>query len=192
MNKAATAMLVFIQSVIGSTDSTEGDICFVDGTKLEVCKIYRESKHRTMKSLASKSKSTTGWFYGLKLHVLCDRKGNLIRIKFTTAVTGEREPLKEFIASMTRSIFVGDPGYVSSELEKHANQFGNILLTAKRKNMKTLASIWQNKCMNMRSRIEAVFGELKERFNLVSTLPRSVSGYLAHYIRTLCSYLILN
>jgi Transposase DDE domain len=192
MNQSSVYMLVFVQSVLGLTKSTNGDICFIDGTKLEVCKIYREGKHKTMRLLARKSKSTTGWYYGLKLHLLCDKNGNLIRIKFTTATVDERLPLQEFMESMTESVFVGDAGYVSSELEIQANKNRNILLTAKRKNMKTLATIWNNKVMNMRSRIETVFDVLKERYNLVTSLPRSISGYLAHYIRTIFAYMILN
>jgi hypothetical protein len=192
MNQSSVYMLVFIQTILGLTQSTKGDICFIDGTKLEVCKIYREGKHKTMRLLARKSKSTTGWYYGLKLHLLCDKDGNLIRIKFTTATVDERLPLQEFMESMTESVFVADAGYVSSSLEIQANKNRNILLTAKRKNMKTLATIWNNKVMNMRSRIETVFDVLKERYNLVTSLPRSISGYLAHYIRTIFAYMILN
>ena len=144
-----------------------------------------------MRLLARNSKSATGWYYGLKLHLLCDKQGNLVRIKFTTTVD-ERLLLVEFMKSMTESIFVGDAGYVSGELEILANKNNNILLTAKRKNMKTLAIVWQNKCMNMRSRVETVFGVLKERYGLVTSLPRSISGYLAHYIRTIFAYMILN
>jgi hypothetical protein len=59
-------------------------------------------------------------------------------------------------------------------------------------NMKTLATLWQNKVMNMRSRIETVFDVLKERYGLVTSLPRSVDGYIAHYIRCLFAYLVLN
>jgi Transposase DDE domain len=192
MNLASKNILIFVQTVLSLINNTNGDICFVDGTKLEVCKIYRESKHKTMKLLATKSKSTTGWYYGLKLHLLCDKQGNLIRIKFTTATVDERIPLKEFMESMTNTILVADAGYVSKELDKYANSFNNILLTAKRKNMKTLATMWQNKCMNMRSRIESVFSELKERLGLVSSLPRSISGYLAHYVRCLFAYMVLD
>lgn len=192
MNYTSIYMLVFVQTVLGLTKSTKGDICFIDGTKLEVCKIYREGKHKTMRLLARKSKSTTGWYYGLKLHLLCDKDGNLIRIKFTTATVDERLPLKEFMESMTESIFVGDAGYVSSELEIQAHKNNNILLTAKRKNMRTLATIWNNKCINMRSRIETVFDVLKERYNLVTSLPRSISGYLAHYVRCLFGYMVFN
>jgi Transposase DDE domain len=70
-----------------------------------------------------------GCYYGLKLHSLCDKHRNLIRIKFTAATVDERLPLAKFMESMTESIFVVDAGYVSSELEVQANKNRIILLT---------------------------------------------------------------
>lgn len=192
MNSVSKSLLLFISTVVSTRNTTKGDICFVDGTKIEVCKIYREKRHKTMKKLATKSKSTIGWWYGLKLHVICDRKGNILKLKITTATTGEREVLSSFLDELHDSIIVGDAGYVSSELDLKASENHNILLTAKRKNMKTISTLWQNKAMNMRSRIETVFDVLKERYGLVTSLPRSITGYLAHYIRCLFGYMVLN
>jgi Transposase DDE domain len=191
MNDMSRYLLLFINSLLSLRNTTDGDVCFVDGTKIEVCKIYREKRHKTMKVLATKSKSTTGWWYGLKLHTICDRNGNFMKLRITTATVGEREILSSFMDELHDSIIVGDAGYVSSELDTKANQNNNILLTAKRKNMKTIAETWQNKAMSMRSRIETVFDLLKERYNLVTSLPRSVSGYLAHYVRCLFGYMVL-
>lgn len=192
MNKASLYMLWFLELVLSLRNTTNGDICFVDGTKLPVCKIYREHSHKTMKKLATKSKSTTGWWYGLKLHLICDRNGNLMKLRITTATTSERQILDEFMNQIHDSVIVCDGGYLSKILDLKANTRNNLLLTAKRKNMKILATLWQNKVMNMRSRIERVFDVLKERYNLVTSLPRSVNGYLSHYIRCLFGYMILN
>ena len=192
MNSVSKSLLLFINTVVSTRNTTKGDVCFVDGTKIEVCKIYREKRHKTMKKLATKSKSTIGWWYGLKLHVICDRNGNILKLRITTATTSEREVLSSFLDELHNSIVVGDAGYVSNELDLKASENHNILLTAKRKNMKTISTLWQNKCMNMRSRIETVFDVLKERYNLVTSLPRSVNGYLAHYIRCLFGYMVLN
>jgi Transposase DDE domain len=63
-----------------------------------------------MRLLARKSKSTMGWYYGLKLYPLCDKHGNLIQIKFTAPRVDERLQLKEFMKSMTESVFVADAG----------------------------------------------------------------------------------
>jgi Transposase DDE domain len=192
MNKNSKYLLKLIFLLCSINNKQFGIITFCDSTKLEVCKIYREHKHQTMKVLATKSKSTTGWFYGLRLHLLCDQDGNLMQIKFTTATTGERQVLDEFLGKIKECTIVADAGYLSKELEQRAAQNNNLLLTAVRKNMKTLSTVWQNKCMNLRSRIESVFGELKERYDLVTSLPRSINGYFAHYIRCLFGYMVLD
>jgi hypothetical protein len=192
MNSRSKYLMAFVLSVCRFNSLSTGIITFCDSTKLEVCKIYREHSHRTMKQLATKSKSTTGWFYGVRLHLLCDREGNLMQIRFTTATTGERVVLSEFMDQIRDCVIVADAGYVSKDLNMKASKGGNTLLTAVRNNMKTLSTIWQNKCMNMRSRIETVFGVLKERCGLVTSLPRSVSGYFANYARALFRYLLVD
>jgi len=117
MNKNSIYLLKFISVICSFNNKQSGIITFCDSTKLEVCKIYRESKHKTMKVLATKSKSTTGWFYGLRLHILCDQDGNLMQIKFTTATTGERQVLDEFLGRIKECTVIADAGYLSKELE---------------------------------------------------------------------------
>jgi hypothetical protein len=192
MNKYSRYLMMFVICICQFNSQATGIITFCDSTKLEVCKIYREHSHKVMKQLASKSKSTTGWFYGLRLHLLCDIDGNLIKIKFTTATTGEREILSQFMNQIKDCIIVTDAGYISKDLDNQACENNNILLTAVRSNMKTLSTMWQNKCMNMRSRIETVFGILKERYGLVTSLPRSINGYFANYTRALFRYIVIS
>jgi hypothetical protein len=191
MNKASRYLMLFIFTVLNFRKSGKGGICFVDSTKIEVCKIYREKRHKTMKALATKHKSTTGWFYGLRLHLICDKDGNLVKIRFATATYSEREVLDDFLNKMNNWKVGADAGYVDKELEMRATVNNNILITAKRKNMKTIHTIWENICLNMRGRVETVFDVLKERYGLVTSLPRSVNGYFAHYIRCLFCYMVL-
>jgi hypothetical protein len=191
MNKYSIHCMNMIQYLVSIFKNQKGVITFCDSTKLEVCKIYREYAHKVMRLVATKSKSTTGWFYGMRLHILCDRDGKLMGIRITTASTGERCILERFMDSISECIIVADAGYVSNTLNKKAAINKNILLTAVRKNMRTVATNFQNKCMNMRSRIETVFGVMKGRYNLVSSLPRSINGYLAHYIRSIFAYRLL-
>ena len=43
-------------------------ISFIDSTILTVCHIRRASSHKTFRGLATKGKTSTGWFFGMKLH----------------------------------------------------------------------------------------------------------------------------
>jgi hypothetical protein len=55
--------------------------------------------------------SSKGWFYGLKLHALIDRKGNLMNVKFTTGKDSDISALEK-IASFFKGILVGDRGVI--------------------------------------------------------------------------------
>jgi hypothetical protein len=145
-----------------------------------------------MKLLATKSKSTTGWYFGIKLHILVDQNGKIIMFMFSTSTTDDRAFLRKILTIIQFSIIVGDAGYLSKELESLAKENNNILLTAKRSNMKIVGAMWQQKLMNMRSTVETVFSVMKTRMNLINTLPRSVNGYLNHYVRTLFKYMFQN
>jgi len=43
--------------------------------------------------------------------------------------------------------------------------------------------------LNLRLRVETLFSVLKERLNMVTSLPRSVGGYFAHYIHVIFGYM---
>lgn len=59
MNEISKPLLLSINSLLSLLNNTNGDMCFINGTKIEVGKIYRKKRHKTMKRLATKSKSTT-------------------------------------------------------------------------------------------------------------------------------------
>jgi len=191
MNKDAKFILILLNALLGFNQKKAGVIKIIDSTSLPVCKNYRIRSHKTMKVLASRAKSSLGWFYGLKLHALTDVKGNLLGIRFTTARVDDRVILDSFLDKLYQSIILADAGYCSRKLEKKARKMGNLLFTCLRKNTKRLATFLDICLLNLRPRIESLFSILKERLGLVTSLPRSVDGYLAHYIHTIFGYLML-
>ena len=58
--------------------------------------------------------------------------------------------------------------------------------------MKSMATNSDQKVLNLRSVVERGFSVMKTRLNLVSTLARSVNGYLTHYIRVLFMYVLID
>ena len=189
MNKYSWVLLVLINILLQINTAKSGVIKIVDSTPLPVCKNIRIPYHKVLKDFATRSKGTMGWFYGLKLHAVCDTKGNLIAIKFTTANYGDRKYLDEVLDFIKDSIIIADAGYISNKLAQKAFKRGNRLLTCGRKNSKKIATIDDIRVLNKRNRIEVMFSVLKERLNIVTSLPRSVLGYLAHYIHVIFGYL---
>lgn len=192
MNQYTPHLWVMIHLLLQMKNKQSGVIKLVDSTPIPVCHNMRIRSHKVLKRLATRSKSTMGWFYGLKLHAITDHKGNLIHIMFTTANVDDRKILDRFLNFIEKSIIIGDAGYLSPRLEKKAATGGNILLTGTRKNMKKLTTPLHIFLLNMRVRIEPVFSVIKERYGLLTSLPRSELGYLAHYIRVIFAYLFIS
>jgi len=148
-----------------------------------------------MKDTAKISKSTTGWYYGLKLHVVKDYDHKLVYIALTLANVDDRKELEKIFQYFkdSGSLFVGDKGYLSEEMKQLARESGNYLLTGVKSSpdQKGLASWLDIHLVHNRASIETIFSVLKERLGLVSTIPRSVQGYITHYINTIFGYLML-
>jgi len=53
-------------------------ISFVDRTPLRVCRNQRIHIHKTFKGIAQRGKCSMGWFFGFKLHLICNEKGNCL------------------------------------------------------------------------------------------------------------------
>ena len=92
-------------------------ISFIDSTPIRSCHIKREKQHKTFKEFARKGKSTLGWFYGFKLHLIINDKGELLDFLLTPGNVDDRAPLKYM--SFHKRIFgklFGDRGYISKDL----------------------------------------------------------------------------
>jgi hypothetical protein len=54
-------------------------ISFIDATSLKVCHNLRISQHRTFRGTPARDKSSTGWYYGFKLHLAINECGAHLR-----------------------------------------------------------------------------------------------------------------
>ena len=161
-----------------------------DATDIPVCLMNNVDHHKTMAGLASLSKTHKGWYYGLKLHLTSDLAKSVLAVRFTSADSDDRAIFLKLNDDLN-GIFVADSGYVSGQLEKDFYQEDKrILFTKPYKTMKKLMTDWQFWLYNTRMLIELNFRNLKMFYGLVTSLPRSVDGYLANYIYSLLAYLI--
>jgi transposase len=60
--------------------------------------------------LAELGKTTKGWFFGFKLHVIIDEKGNLMRVKLTKGNVDDRQVVPQMTEGLLGLLF-GDKGY---------------------------------------------------------------------------------
>ncbi|MDX2303777.1 MAG: IS982 family transposase [Microscillaceae bacterium] len=82
---------------------------YIDSKKLPVCHIKREKQHRVFKGIAGKGKSSTGWFFGFKLHVLLNQWGELVNFRVSTGNVADNN------ASLLRQLFHNFQGWVFAD-----------------------------------------------------------------------------
>jgi hypothetical protein len=167
------------------------DIGIVDSTMIEVCKMQRADEHKVAQGKAQFGKNWQGWHYGFKLHTTTTLTGALSSIHFTGANEYDAQLLPHLINK--QKIVVGDTLYGASVMRRHIwDTYGTVIISPPfPKQNKKIATPWQNALLNWRSKIESVFDYLKNHLHLVSSFPRSMSGYLIHYLRILVSYQIM-
>ena len=158
----------------------------LDATALPVSQQGRRAK--VLQPWATWGRGSDGhWFFGFKLPAVCDRAGQLVKLRISPANVADITQA-EALLSQLRGLVVADAAYISAKLREKLWELGLLLLTPLRKNMKGLASLEQREQLKGRSIIETVFSVLKDRLGLVTSLPRSLDGYLTHYILVLLAY----
>ena len=76
----AIPLAIFIKKVLLGKCT---GISFVDSTPLRVCRTQRIHIHKTFKGIAQRGKCSMGWFFGFKLHLICNEKGELLNFMIT-------------------------------------------------------------------------------------------------------------
>lgn len=71
------------------------EISFVYSTPLKACHILREHSNKVFKALATKGQCSMGWFFGFKLHLIINDRGEILDFMLTQGDVDNREPLKQ-------------------------------------------------------------------------------------------------
>ena len=167
-------------------------ISFVDSTRLRVCDNKRISSHRVFAAHAGRSKTSMGWFYGFKLHLLINDKGDLLGFEVTPGNTDDRHPLWEVSGDRFFGNLYGDKGYISKDLREALNAEGIHLFYKVRKNMKPLAlSVTDEVLLKKRVIIESVIKELKTQTVLEHSRHRSFVNFQVNVVSALIAYQLL-
>ena len=190
MNKLAIYALLILNSILKWNQRHSHIVKHTDSTDIPVCLNKNARYHKIMKDFSSWSHSGKGWYYGLKMSITTDLRRNLLAVRFASANSDDRKTFLKMNQDIY-GIFVTDAGYISKNLE---NEFylenKRILFTKPRANMKKIITQWQKKLYDTRMLIELNFRNLKMFNGLITSLPRSISGYFANYTYSLLSYVL--
>ena len=165
---------------------------YVDSTKLVVCDNHRIHSHKVFKKIAKRGKTSTGWFYGLKLHLIINEQGELMSICFSSGnVSDNNEGVMDLLSRNLEEggkIF-GDAGYISPKLFDMLFEQGLFLITKIRKNMKNKIIGFKDKLLlKKRSIVETVIDLLKDHQDLWHTRHRSIDNGFNNMLACLAAY----
>jgi hypothetical protein len=165
-------------------------ISFIDSTVLRVCHNKRIKRNKVFKDFAKVGRSTMGWFFGFKLHLIINDKGEILSFYLSKGNINDNNA--KAVTNMTKSLFgklFGDKGYISKALADLLFNDGIHLITAVRRNMKKKALSNEEKLLlRKRSVIETVNDELKNICQVEHTRHRSIGGFLLNIISAIAAY----
>jgi hypothetical protein len=181
---ALAALTGFLQTRFGACSG----ISFIDSTPLRVCHNMRIHSHKVMAELAGRGKTSTGWFYGFKLHLVINDRGELLNACFTPGNVDDRAPAPTLSARLFGKL-VGDKGYISQPLFEKLLSKGVQLITRLKSNMKNrLMLLWDKLLLRKRAVIETVIDQLKNISQIEHSRHRSVVNYFADIVAGLIAY----
>ncbi len=188
LNKFYLLALVMLKYIIISNRNNAHFIKHTDSTDIPVCLNKNAKYNKTMKVFANWGHSGKGLFYGVKLHITTDLDRQLLSFCFASGNKDDRSQFMKLNKDLN-GIVIADAGYISKKLEKEFFvENKRMMLVKPKKNMKKLTTKMHNLLYDTRMLIELNFRNLKMFYGLLTSLPRSIDGYISNYIYSILTY----
>ena len=172
-------------------------ISFMDSTCLKVCWAgdppsshnRRINQHKVFKDVAARGKTSVDWFFGLKLHLVINDKGELLNFQVTPGNVDDRKPVPDLLQHLFGKVFA-DKGYISQKLfEQLMNSVGVQVVTKLKRNMKQrLMSLSDRLLLRKRAVVETVIDQLKNISQIEHSRHRSPVNCFVNILCGLIAY----
>jgi hypothetical protein len=190
VNRLAIYALLILNILLKLNQKNAHLVKHTDSTDIPVCLNKNARYHKVIQGFATWGHSGKGLYYELKMSITTDLKRKLLAVKFTSGDGDDRKTFLKMNESLI-GIFVADAGYISKDLEKEFYIENKRILFAKlRANMKKIITPFQYRLYNTRMLIELNFRNLKMFKGLITSLPKSINGYLANYVYSLLAHVL--
>ena len=180
-------LLLYLLSRLGKTRG----IAFIDSTPLPVCHNKRIFHHKVFEGIAARGKSTLGYFFGFKLHLVVNDQGELLSFVLSPGNVDDRVPVLTLVKELWGKLFA-DKGYVKQALFEQLFEQGIQLITPPKKSKKKqetrLIPLLDKLLARKRSIIETINDQLKNISQIVHTRHRSPTNFLANLLCGLLAY----
>lgn len=164
-------------------------ISFIDSTSLDVCLNQRIHCHKVFAGLAERGKTSTGWFFGFKLHLVVNERGEILQFCITPGNVDDRKPVPKLAQRLFGKLF-GDKGYISQKLADQLRELFDVqLITKLRANMKNQLMLLSDRLLlRRRAIIETIIDQLKNISQIEHSRHRSVTNFFVNVLCGLIAY----
>jgi len=181
---ALIPLCAYIQTRMGECRG----IAFVDSTSLRVCHNQRIHSHRVFRGVAARGKTSVGWFFGFKLHLVINERGELLGVRLTPGNTNDRRPVPALVKELSGEL-IGDKGYISGALIALLCEQGLQLVTKIKSNMRQkFLPVFDKLLLRKRAIIETVVDQLKNISQVEHSRHRSVMNSVVNVVAGLIAY----
>lgn len=182
-------LLLMNESLAQAKRLDQESLYIIDSTALPLCKTVYSSRSKIGKGIADFGKNMEGWYFGFKLHMIINYNMDIVSFRFTKASTADITILDTSIVKGLSGYLIGDKGYLSASKKQKLFEQNLRLVTRARKNMKSLLIPKRLLLLlSKRQRVETVFGQLKDNFNLICRKSRSIKSFFSHLLASLLAY----
>lgn len=183
------SLIVPLCAYLRSRYGTCTGINFIDSSALAVCDNHRIHSHKVFAGLAARGKTSMGWFYGFKIHLVTNEYGEVLGMCLTAGNVDDRVPVPQLAQRLFGKLF-GDKGYLSAALfEQLLTTLGLQLVTKLKKNMKNrLLPLMDKLLLRKRAIMECIFDQLKNISQIEHTRHRSPLNFLVNLLAGLIAY----
>ena len=184
--RAFVPLMFFLLSRLGKKTG----IYYIDSTALPVCDNHRIQRHKTFAGLAARGKTSMGWFFGFKLHLVFNHLNQIVVCKLTPGQVHDTQPVPQLTKHLLGKLF-GDKGYIGKQLAQKLLRRGLTLFTRVRKNMKSLPLALPDKLLlNARNMAETIIGSIKQFSSLNLPMHRQPLNAFLHLLAAITAYQI--
>jgi hypothetical protein len=185
MPRALGPLSAYLKSLYGKCSG----ISFIDSTILAVCDNHRIHNNKVFEDVAKRGKGSLGWFYGLKLHLVVNDRGEILSCQVTAGNVDDRKPVLKLCKVLFGKL-IADRGYISQTLlEQLLETFDVQLITRIKSNMKNrLMPLVDKLLLRKRAIIESVVDQLKNVSQIEHTRHRSPINCFINILAGLIAY----
>jgi hypothetical protein len=163
-------------------------IYFLDSTILTSCHVKRASSHKVFKEVAKWGKTSVGWFFGFKLHLVINHHAEIVAFRLTSGNVNDRVPVPSLLKGKQGRAYA-DKGYIGKRLFQILMDNGILLFTKLQKKMKNkLMPVWDKIMLRKRALIESTINLLKTNCQIEHHRHRSKWNFLSHLLSGLGAY----